>query len=50
MVKVTIYKDPDGRYEGFDCTGHARYADVGQISFVREFRPLSSIRSILLKI
>ena len=30
MVKVTIYKDPDGRYEGFDCTGHARYADVGQ--------------------
>ncbi len=30
MVKVTIYKDQNGHYEGFDCTGHARYADVGQ--------------------
>lgn len=30
MVKVTIYKDQNGFYEGFDCTGHARYADPGQ--------------------
>ena len=29
MVKITLYQDEDS-YIGFDCIGHAGYADSGQ--------------------
>ena len=30
MTKITIYKNHSGSYTGFDCIGHAGYADSGQ--------------------
>ena len=29
MTNVTIYKEPDGKFIGFDCIGHAGYAEEG---------------------
>lgn len=30
MTKITVLKDRDGGYIGFDCLGHAGYADEGE--------------------
>lgn len=30
MIQVTILKNQDGQYLGFDCKGHAGYADRGK--------------------
>ncbi|MCI8327139.1 MAG: ribosomal-processing cysteine protease Prp [Lachnospiraceae bacterium] len=30
MTKITIYKNQDNRYIGFDCIGHAGYANEGE--------------------
>ena len=28
MTKITIFRNHDGEYLGFDCLGHAGYADA----------------------
>ena len=30
MTKITIFRNHDGEYLGFDCLGHAGYADEGE--------------------
>ena len=30
MIQITIYQDSQSRFCGFDCLGHAVYADPGQ--------------------
>ena len=30
MVTITIWRNKDNAYCGFDCTGHAAFADQGQ--------------------
>lgn len=30
MIQVTITKNKNGKYIGFDCIGHAGYADAGE--------------------
>ncbi|MCR5271879.1 MAG: ribosomal-processing cysteine protease Prp [Lachnospiraceae bacterium] len=30
MTNVTIYRQKDGSYQGFDCDGHSGYADAGE--------------------
>jgi hypothetical protein len=30
MTKVTIYRNHEGSYTGFDCEGHAGFADAGE--------------------
>ena len=30
MITITIYKDQNDRYRGFDSIGHADYADAGE--------------------
>ncbi len=30
MTSITIYKNKDNLYTGFDCVGHAGYADAGE--------------------
>ena len=32
MTKITIFRNHDGEYLGFDCLGHAGYADEGEDS------------------
>ena len=29
MIRISIYKDRDGRINGFHCAGHAGYAESG---------------------
>lgn len=29
MIRITVYQDQEGRYRGFDCSGHADYAESG---------------------
>ena len=31
MVKITIFQDPMQKFVGFDCLGHAEYADDNDI-------------------
>ena len=30
MTTVTVFRRPDGALSGFDCRGHALYADAGE--------------------
>ena len=30
MTTVTVFRRPDGSLSGFDCRGHAEYADAGE--------------------
>ena len=30
MTTVTVFRRPDGSLSGFDCRGHANYADAGE--------------------
>lgn len=30
MIQVTMIRNQDGKYTGFDCVGHAGYADEGK--------------------
>ena len=30
MTTVTVFRSPDGALSGFDCRGHADYADAGE--------------------
>ncbi len=30
MIKITIYQNKENLYTGFDCIGHAGYADAGE--------------------
>ncbi|MFV0464861.1 MAG: ribosomal-processing cysteine protease Prp [Lachnospiraceae bacterium] len=30
MTRVTIYRNTNGQYTGFDCTGHAAFGEYGQ--------------------
>ena len=30
MTHVLIFKSKDGEYQGFNCIGHAEYADTGE--------------------
>ena len=30
MTTVTVFRRPDGLLSGFDCRGHAEYADAGE--------------------
>ncbi len=30
MTTVTVFRGPDGTLSGFDCRGHANYADAGE--------------------
>ena len=30
MTKITIFRNRDGEYLGFDCLGHAGYAEEGE--------------------
>ena len=30
MITFTVYKDSSGNYKGFDCTGHAGFANHGK--------------------
>lgn len=30
MTRITIYRNKDNLYTGFDCVGHAGYADTGE--------------------
>jgi len=30
MIKITIFKNHDEQYMGFDCVGHAGYAPAGE--------------------
>lgn len=30
MIKITIFKNNEGSYMGFDCIGHAGYAPAGE--------------------
>ena len=30
MTEITIYKNREGAFLGFDCLGHAGYADAGE--------------------
>ena len=30
MITVTIYQNHDGEYTGFNCIGHAEYAEAGE--------------------
>ena len=31
MIKITFYQDQNQQYTGFDCLGHAEYADENDI-------------------
>lgn len=30
MIQVTIFRNQNGQYMGFDCIGHAGFADAGE--------------------
>jgi len=30
MIKITIYRNNENLYTGFDCIGHAEYANAGE--------------------
>ena len=30
MIKITIYRNKENLYTGFDCIGHAEYAQAGE--------------------
>ena len=30
MIEIAIYRNRDNLYTGFDCMGHAEYADAGE--------------------
>ncbi|MBO5371769.1 MAG: ribosomal-processing cysteine protease Prp [Lachnospiraceae bacterium] len=30
MILITIFRNQNGQYKGFDCLGHAGYADAGE--------------------
>ena len=30
MIQITIFRNQNGQFKGFDCLGHAGYADAGE--------------------